>query len=235
MWVVRRLALASLVASLALPPAGWAETFRLVAPDGTVHFTNVPTDPSYRRLGIAPSEPSGTQIGWLRLPQPANGAARYLAEIRDAAARHGVPEQLVSALIRVESAFNPRAVSHKGAQGLMQLMPGTAAMLGVRNSFDPRENIEGGVRHLRGLMERFGGDLPLVLAAYNAGENAVLRYRGIPPYPETQDYVRKVLGYYGSAASREPAPAVPTLRRIEQDGTIVYTNVPPRLPPPGRL
>jgi soluble lytic murein transglycosylase len=227
---VRRLPLLTLLASLALPAIGAAETFRLVGPDGTVHLTNVPTDPSYRRMGIAPAAPSGTQIGWLRLPQ-ATGAP-YLAEIRDAAARYGIPEPLVSALIRVESAFNPRAVSHKGARGLMQLMPGTAAMLGVRNSFDPRENIEGGVRHLRGLMDRFGGDLPLVLAAYNAGENAVLRHRGIPPYAETQDYVKKVLGYFASSGSATvPTSSVPAFRRVESDGTIVYTNIPPR----GRL
>jgi soluble lytic murein transglycosylase-like protein len=226
---VRRLPVLALAISIFGPVAVAAagETFKLEAPDGTVHLTNVPTDPSYRRLGIAPAAPSGTQIGWFRLPGA--NVAPYLGEIRLAADRYGVPEQLISALIRVESAFNPRAVSNKGARGLMQLMPGTAAMLGVRDSFDPRENIDGGVRHLRALMERFGGDLPLVLAAYNAGEQAVLRHRGVPPYPETQDYVTRVLRHFTTAVGQPPAD-VPsqTFRKVEKDGTIVYTNIPPR-------
>jgi soluble lytic murein transglycosylase-like protein len=111
----------------------------------------------------------------------------------------------------------------------MQLMPGTASMLGVRDSFDPRENIEGGVRHLRSLMERFGGDLSLVLAAYNAGEQAVLKHRGVPPYPETRDYVARVLRHF-STATGQPRMDTPsqTYRRLESDGTVVYTNIPPR-------
>src|SRR5512132_4177120 len=144
--------------------------YKLTAPDGTVHFTNAPTDPRYQRMGFT----SGSQAGWLRLPQ---GDTRpYTREITEAAARYGVPERLVTAVIRAESGFNPRAVSRKGAQGLMQLMPATATTLGVRNSFDPRENIEGGVRHLRGLIDRFPGKIPLAIAAYNAGEKAVVTY-----------------------------------------------------------
>jgi hypothetical protein len=229
---VRRGVRAALLAlcPLVVPVTASAEAFRLVGPDGTVHLTNVPTDPQYRRLGIAPEAPTGTQQGWFRLPQA--DVAPYRAEIRAAAERYAVSEQLISALIRVESAFNARAVSHKGARGLMQLMPGTAAMLGVQDSFDPRQNIDGGVRHLRGLMDRFGGDLALALAAYNAGENAVLRYRGIPPYPETQSYVTRVMSYV-STTTESPRAVVPvsTFRRVEDDGTIVYTNIPPR----GRL
>jgi Transglycosylase SLT domain len=115
------------------------------------------------------------------------------AHIRDVAARYGVPERLVTAIIRVESDFNPRAVSHRGARGLMQLMPTTAAVLGVRDAFDPTENLHAGVRHLRTLIDRFDNNLPLALAAYNAGEQAVLRHGGIPPYPETQEYVERIL------------------------------------------
>ena len=174
-------------------PAG-AETFRLVAPDGTVHFTNAPTDPRYLRQGMTPPGATGTSAGWFRLPS--TDLAPYMSEIRAAAERYAVPESLISAVIRVESGFNPRAVSRKGARGLMQLMPATASILGVRNSFDPRENIDGGARHLRGLIERFANDVPLALAAYNAGENAVKKYRGVPPYRETQAYVKRVTSLY---------------------------------------
>jgi len=113
--------------------------------------------------------------------------------IRAVAARHGVSENLVAAIIEAESEFNPRAVSRTGACGLMQLMPQTAALLGVVDPFDPRENIEGGVRHLRSLMDRFNGNLPLVLAAYNAGERAVIGHGGVPPYRETRQYVKRIL------------------------------------------
>jgi hypothetical protein len=113
--------------------------------------------------------------------------------IREMAHRYGVSEALVAAIIAVESEYNPRAVSRKGARGLMQLMPETASSLRVGDPFDPRTNIEAGVRHLRRLMDRFDNNLPLVLAAYNAGEQTVLRYRGVPPYRETRQYVTRVL------------------------------------------
>ncbi|HET9490743.1 MAG TPA: lytic transglycosylase domain-containing protein [Methylomirabilota bacterium] len=113
--------------------------------------------------------------------------------IREIAPRYGVSEVLVASIIAVESEYNPRAVSRKGARGLMQLMPATASSLRVDDPFDPRENIEAGVRHLRRLMDLFDNNLPLVIAAYNAGENAVRRYRGIPPYRETRQYVSRVL------------------------------------------
>lgn len=117
--------------------------------------------------------------------------------IKEVATRYGVAERLVSAVIQVESGFNPRAVSPRGARGLMQLMPATAVILGVNDSFDPAENIDGGVRHLRGLLDRFGNDLALALAAYNAGEQAVMQHGGIPPYPETQEYVARILRLVG--------------------------------------
>lgn len=115
------------------------------------------------------------------------------SHIKDVATRYDVPENLVAAIVEIESQFNPRAVSPRGAQGLMQLMPATAATLGVDDPFDPRGNIEGGVRHLRSLMDRFDNNLPLVLAAYNAGERAVIAHRGIPPYRQTRQYVNRIL------------------------------------------
>ncbi|MBI4593766.1 MAG: lytic transglycosylase domain-containing protein [Candidatus Rokubacteria bacterium] len=210
-------------------PAG-AETFRFVAPDGTIHFTNAPTDPRYQRLGLVPSPlptPSGDPFR-----QTWREAPRYRYEIQTAAARYGIAEELISAVIRVESGFNPRAVSRKGARGLMQLMPETASVLGVRDTFNPRENIDGGVRHLRGLIERFANDVVLALAAYNAGEQAVLAYGGIPPFPETRDYVNRVLLLFeGAAGVTRPRLPRSALRRLERDGTVVYTN----LPSSGRL
>jgi len=128
--------------------------------------------------------------------------AEIMAQIDEVATRHRVPPRLVAAVISVESEFNPRAVSRRGAQGLMQLMPATAATLDVQDTFDTRENIEGGVRHLKVLMERYHNDLPVVLAAYNAGDRAVLNYRGVPPYRETRQYVIRVLRRYDRDAAR---------------------------------
>ena len=195
-----------------------AQTYRFQASDGTTHYTNAPTDARYQRTGFA----SGTAAGWLRLSGPS--PALYVQEIKQSAERYGVPESLVTAVIRAESGFDPRAVSRKGARGLMQLMPSTANTLGVRDSFNPQQNIDGGVRHLRGLIERFGSNLPLAVAAYNAGEGAVARYGGIPPYPETQEYVARVMRLYGGDAG---AVATRTYQRVGADGTITYTNIPP--------
>ncbi len=116
----------------------------------------------------------------------------YDGDIRAAAQRHGVEEAIVRAIIHAESSFNPNAVSHAGAQGLMQLMPATARRFGVTNSFDPTQNIGGGVQYLSWLLKRYNGDLTLAAAGYNAGEGAVDRYKGVPPYNETRRYVERV-------------------------------------------
>lgn len=125
--------------------------------------------------------------------------ADYAAIVHEASRAHGVDARLIAAVVGQESAWNPRAASPVGALGLMQLMPATGRYLGVRNFFDPRENIFAGTRYLRTLLDTFSGDLELVLAAYNAGPGAVARHRGIPPYRETRNYVTKVKASYERA------------------------------------
>jgi hypothetical protein len=145
--------------------------------------------------------------------------------IEEAAARHNVDPNLVRAVVKVESNFNPNAVSRKGAMGLMQLMPSTARQLKVKNPFDPEQNVDAGVRQLKQLLESYGGDIKLTLAAYNAGAGAVARSSGVPHYAETQNYVRRITYlYYGgidfnSGASREPV-------RVQRDarGVLYISN-----------
>jgi soluble lytic murein transglycosylase-like protein len=134
--------------------------------------------------------------------------------IYDIAVRHSVNPQLVAAVIHVESAFNPRAVSRKGACGLMQLLPETARRFGLakkKDLFDPKKNLEAGVKYLKWLTGRFGGDVQKILAAYNAGEGAVDRFGGIPPYRETQNYVQKIFGLLGFTFAQDTSavPAAP--------------------------
>jgi soluble lytic murein transglycosylase len=202
--------------------AAGADTYRLIDGDGVVHLTNAPTDPRYRGLPVV----SGTSTGWLHMTETAHH--QYATEIREISSRHGVDPQLVESVIRAESAFNPTAVSRTGARGLMQLMPKTAVMLGVRDSFNPRENIEGGVRHLRYLLDRYPGNVPLAVAAYNAGENAVDAHRGIPPYAETQQYVQRVLQGGPAWSGRSVGPLPRSVYRYSgPNGSVTYSNLPP--------
>ena len=176
-----------------------ADIYHYVDGDGVVHFTNNrPNDARYKvymrsndapraRPGVVPVMPQDKDVARF---------TRYDEWIRQASTLYQIPEQLVRAIIKVESDYDPRSVSVAGARGLMQLMPDTAERLQVRDIDDPRENIFGGVRFLRILANDFNGDLELTVAAYNAGGEAVMRYGGIPPYQQTRDYVVKVTHFY---------------------------------------
>jgi soluble lytic murein transglycosylase-like protein len=148
--------------------------------------------------------------------------------IREVSARYRVDPALVRAVIQTESNWNSTAVSRKGAQGLMQLVPGTAQQLGVNNAFDPKQNLDGGVRYLRTLLERYNGDLDRALAAYNAGPRAVDRAGGIPQYRETRNYVQKVTdSYFQPGSDRLPRAfdgRRPIYRTVQADGRVVFTN-----------
>jgi soluble lytic murein transglycosylase-like protein len=169
--------------------------------DGVRHFTDVPDDNRYRLLLISPQEvtESGDRYDAALLAR----ATQYDAIIEKAASSNAVEANLLRAVIVVESGFNSRAVSKRGAVGLMQLMPATATRFGVSNPYDPKENVHAGARYLKFLMDRFGQNVRLALAAYNAGEDAVDRNGGqIPPFTETMAYVPKVLKIYRMLAQQ---------------------------------
>ncbi len=170
-----------------LPSSAPGAIYRYIERDGTLIAADVPPDPRVHRPAQPRLPGPGIAIG----PRELNQAIRWYAR------RHRLSPALLRAVIKAESDFNPRAVSPTGAIGLMQLMPKTAASLNVHDPFNPIENIRGGAKHLRYLLDRFEGNLPLALAAYNAGEYRVKRHCDrIPPIRETQEYVEKVLSYY---------------------------------------
>jgi soluble lytic murein transglycosylase-like protein len=166
-----------------------ADIYKYVDAEGVIHLTNVPTESGIKYTLIMREK----RVIFDR--KLGEDISKYDHLITKASEKYSVDPALIKAVIKAESNFNHRAVSKKGARGLMQLMPATASSLHVQDSFHPESNIEGGVRYLRYLLNYFSGNLHLALAAYNAGENAVIRYGGIPPYPETQIYVRRVLSY----------------------------------------
>ena len=226
-------ALLTVAICVAVPPAiclASAGAARLIDGAGIVHFTNVPEDPRYRGMRGT----SGTALGWFSRADPRWG--QYAKDIREISIQHDVDPVLVQAVIRVESAFNPSAVSRKGAGGLMQLMPRTASALGVLNPFDPRENIRGGVRHLRYLLDRYRGNVTMAVAAYNAGEAAIDFHHGIPPYAETEQYVQRVLQQAGMLEALDRSPKR-IYRYAGPDNSVIYSNLPPdisRQPPSSR-
>jgi len=145
--------------------------------------------------------------------------------VNQAALRQGVDPNLVRAIIKVESDFNPQAVSRKGAIGLMQLMPDTAKSLNVRNPYDPAQNVDAGVRHFKQLLDRYGGNLELSLAAYNAGSTAVHRSGGVPNYSETRNYVKRITGLYGAEPGKLSASSNPMVVKRDAEGHITASNI----------
>lgn len=193
-------AAAGLSAIALLPGIAVADIYTYTDANGTVQISNRPPGGGKGAIIKAPTRGKGGSQAAFVAVMPSDGSSsrftRYDEWIRQAAALYQIPEPLVRAIIKCESDYDPRAVSPVGAQGLMQMMPETALRMQVRDAFDPRENIFGGTRYLRVLANMFNGDLELTIAGYNAGEGAVIRHAGIPPYEETQGYVARVLTYY---------------------------------------
>lgn len=193
-----------------------ADIYQCTAADGSTEFTNVRRPGARCRRIIessqaAPAPRDQAQTGGRARQARARRSRRdpqryrrYDGFIEEAARLYQLPINFVRAVVKVESDFNPNVVSRAGAMGLMQLMPRTAASMGVVDPFNPRQNILGGARFLRILANKFGGDLVLTVAAYNAGEGAVRRYRGVPPYNETRRYVRRVIDHYFSFDAGAP-------------------------------
>lgn len=189
----KRSAFLACLALLVAPLPALAEVYKFVDENGILNYTNVapPENADYVTLKFPcyASDAKCRKVSWEKVPL---NTAAFSSQIRSAAVYNAVDESLIRAIIHAESAYHPDAVSPKGAQGLMQLMPATQAELNVRNPFDPAHNIAGGVRYLSGLLKEFDGNISLAAAAYNAGSGAVKRYGGVPPYSETREYVRRI-------------------------------------------
>jgi soluble lytic murein transglycosylase-like protein len=198
---------------MAFPPSeAWARILRYVDAEGVIWFTNVPPTPG--QLDAAPSAPATKRSS--RVAHV--GAHPYRTEVEELARQHGLSPNLVSALMAVESDFDPTAISPKGAQGLMQLMPLIVKYYQVYNPFNPKQNIEGGIRYLSDLLQLFDNQLPLAIAAYNGGEGLVRKHGGVPPVLES--YVNKVLTLY------EQTRGTPIHRYIMPSGMLLFSNVP---------
>jgi soluble lytic murein transglycosylase-like protein len=175
-----------------------ADIYKFVDSDGRVYYTDEPRHSLYKRIIQTKIQKSYPKYDALNVRAYTGGKKRQFMDlINQVAYRHQVDANLVHAVIQTESAYNSHAISSAGAVGLMQLMPDTARRFGVTDRHDPDQNVEGGTRYLRHLIDMFNPNLDLAVAAYNAGENAVIKYKNsIPPYPETQNYVKQVLALY---------------------------------------
>lgn len=210
----------------------FADIYQYVDQKGVVHFSNVGGGKGQRRVA---QEPARITVMQPRSAENSGTTTIYSSDyteiINEACDKHGVDPALVHAVVKVESDFNAYALSRKGAMGLMQLMPQTATEMNVRNSFNPVENIHGGVKYLRYLIDRYEGNLRLALAAYNSGESAVRRWGTIPPFRETQRYVKKVLALYNGGDISQPVRSYTTIFvATDNDGTLLLTDNPSNHP-----
>jgi soluble lytic murein transglycosylase-like protein len=231
----------SLLFFLLVPSSAHAQIRKLAEENGRIIFVNADENNPVRkgkstistkntalsaaaRAGSSAPVEDGNQNRYRVL-----GRAEIDKYVEELAAKHNVDPELIRAVIAAESGYNPAATSRKGAQGLMQLMPGTAQQLGVRDAYNPKQNLEAGVRYLRALIDKYNGDLDKALAAYNAGEGAVERAGGVPNIRETRDYVRRITDqYYHSDSGGRQAwiPAPRTIHReVDANGRVVFTNV----------
>lgn len=208
--------------SLMLSLNAYADMYQTTTEDGTVLYTNIPASTSQV---IMKEKKSERKVSSKPVKKKNSGDYHGIAE--EKAKKHNIDPKLVKAVINAESKWNPKAVSSKGALGIMQLMPKTASDMGVGNPFSPEENIEGGVKYLKYLLDKFNGNLTFALAAYNAGPTKVERVMGVPSIPETVNYVRRVMNDYsgGSAAGRLSRGSDTKIRVVTlEDGTVLFTN-----------
>jgi transglycosylase-like protein with SLT domain/uncharacterized protein DUF4124 len=230
----RNTTLLAAIAAMVLIPfqTAVADIFQYTDDSGVIHFSNVSVGggKKYRKVrseatDMRPREQTPRSAA--SSPAPVKNVPAVYAEIISSACdRHGVDPSLVHAIVKVESDFNPYALSRKGAMGLMQLMPQTALNMNVQNTFNPHENIDGGVKYLRYLIDRYEGNLSLALAAYNSGETAVKKWGTVPPFPETQNYVQRILKLYNGTGS-VIAPHFTTIYVGHgEDGALLLTDDP---------
>jgi hypothetical protein len=190
---------------------------------GRIIVSNMDTASHYKYVD------KSRKVRFVKTPGTINVPPYYLTKIRKLAKRYKIKETLILAVAKAESSFNPFAVSHKGAVGIMQLMPDTARRYGVINRYNVDQNLEGGIRHLKYLYDRYKKDLPLTLAAYNAGEEAVKKYKGVPPYKETRNYIKRVMKYMGLSYNNKFTNKTrqKIYKIVTDDGRVIITD---RLP-----
>jgi soluble lytic murein transglycosylase-like protein len=211
-----------------------ADIYQYTDESGVIHFSNltVGNNKKFRKtkeekqIPPVPAEVPPSRSAAARAVTSVNIPRAYLDIISSACDRHGVDPALVHAIVKVESDFNPYALSRKGAMGLMQLMPQTAIDMNVRNTFNPNENIDGGVKYLRYLIDRYEGNLSLALAAYNSGETAVKKWGTVPPFRETQNYVQRILKIYNKGNRSLPLTRYTIYVGYGEDGALLLTDDP---------